>query len=205
MTDEDNNPSSNRGPAGLSAEDKKRRKKARLALKKKIATLDDEIKKSLSKTRYMRTKQQRAKENRQILLGFIGVIAIGIIAYLIFAPRKGGMDYALCRTFIEMRVEYPPELDFTYVRRFPNNKLRVWYVRHDSFGQRQIEKLDCFFNYDQNGQIFLQKAEMNRGQIDPRDIQKFNRSVPAILANPPDLTLPRGLPNDMKRFYKANE
>lgn len=185
--------------------EQKRKQQARRALRKKIATLDDTIKKSLAKTRYMRIKKQRTQSQKKMAIIIAGALVIAGLVYMIFAPRKGGMDFALCKTFVELRVEYPQELRYTYAHRFPDGKFRLWYVMHDSFGQKQIEKMDCFFKRNRNGQIYMQKAEINRGQIEPEDIRLFNLSIPGILENPPDLTLPRGLPGDLKRFYRTGE
>ncbi len=195
--------SNNPPKAPLTEKERKTRlKRARLALKKKINTVTDEIRKDLTKTRYARMHKRRKARNKTRLMIAGGVILlIGLLA-LVFAPRKGGVTFGLCKTFVELRVEYPDELRFTYARSFPGNKMRLWYVLHDSFGQKKIEKMDCFFHRNRHGQIYMAKAEINRGEIGAKEIKSFNASIPAILDNMPDLTLPKGFPSDVKRYRR---
>lgn len=179
------------------------KKKQKLALRKKIATLDKAIADSLADTQYTKKKKERAARRKKLALWAGGAALFALFVYAIFMKSKAGIQYGICKVFIETRVEYPRELRYTAVYLSPN-KVRVWYVTHDSFGQKPIERMDCFFGYDPNGQLYLQKAEINRGQIDPRAVETFNYAIPAILAYPPDLNYPKGLPEDLKSFQKAN-
>ena len=176
------------------------KKQAKLALRKKIQTIDNIINENLTKTKYAKNKEQKQKQRRKMMLWAGGALLFGLLLYVIFAKGKASIEYGLCKVFIEMRVEYPGELRFTAVQTYPS-KIRVWYVAHDSFGQKPIEKMDCSFTRV-NGRIQMTKAEINRGEIDPRDIELFNYSIPAILENPPDLNFPKGLPDDLKRFHR---
>ena len=176
------------------------KKKAKLALRKKIQTIDATIDENLAKTRYAKDKAKRKQQRQKMLLWAGGAIVLGLLLYVIFAKGKASIEYGLCKVFIETRVEYPRELRFTAVQTYPS-KIRVWYVAHDSFGQKPIEKMDCSFTRV-NGIPQMTKAEINRGEIDPRDIELFNYSIPAILENPPDLEYPRGLPGDLKLYRR---
>ena len=182
----------------------KKKKLAKKMLRKKIVTLDQSIKASLADSQYAKNKKIRTQQQQKLAMWGGGALILIALIYVLFMQGKGSLQYGLCKVFIETRVEYPVELRFTSVQTYPN-KVRVWYVPHDSFGQKAIEKMDCYFGYDQNRQIYMKKAEINRGEIDPRDIARFNASIPAILAYPPDLKYPKGLPSGLRDFQKMNK
>lgn len=181
--------------------DQEKKRKARQILKRKIATLDDEIKRSIAKSRYTQMKQKRIKTRQKALMIVGGLAVFVFLIYLVLRPGHGNMAYGLCKVFIETQVEYPVTLRYTSGRIF-KEKIRIEYAHQDSFGQNQLETMDCFIKRDEQGQYYLDKAEKNRGEIDPRTLESFNKSIPAILAYPPDLSYPQGLPNELKAYKR---
>lgn len=161
------------------------------------AALNKEIKQSLSEGRL----GKRQKNQRKLLLRVvIGVAVAGILywAYTtLFTYQKGAMTFGLCKVFLELQVEYPPELHLSYATPF-SKTVRLSYVSHDSYGQVQSSMMDCVYKQDPKRGILLDKVLVNRRQVDPEIIEKFNATIPTIYAFPPDLTYPLGLPDNIR-------
>lgn len=195
MTD---NPPPSSSTTDAALKDRKAKKaRARKALRRKIKSLDDAIQSSLADSTYAKRQRQKTALMKKIGGGALGLALVGWLLYVLFAPYKGDLRFGLCKTFIELRVTYPPALRYSFARHFPD-KMRVWYIQHDPFGHIRIEKMDCFFSYDTQGLPYLTKAELNRRAIAQDEISAFNTARDAVLSNPPDLTYPHGLPKELK-------
>lgn len=145
---------------------------------------------------------QKAKKKRAkwpwIIVGIVVLfLALG------FMPRVGTIRYGICKAFIELNDPYPGFLE--YVQAYENdNVVTIDYNRTDAFGQRTLNQMKCTFNLEENPNE-IAKADLNgRANVypleDAANIAKFNLGVPALLQNKPKLTMPRGLPDDIKDY-----
>ncbi|MFN3700805.1 MAG: hypothetical protein ACK4VI_04690 [Alphaproteobacteria bacterium] len=124
--------------------------------------------------------------------GFLLLIPLG---FWLFKPFEQGMDYGICKTFIELITPFPQSIYYSEVVSF-NDSIRVWYSQNDPFGQYRLQAVQCFFGPHEQYGMGLTRVTIGRREIDPEIVQKFNNALPAIFAYPPDLVYPIPLPND---------
>jgi len=140
-----------------------------------------------------------AKRKNMFKYGMIavGVLVFAYLVYWLFKPFKGGMPFGICRVFLEQNVQFPDTLRLSQVQRI-NDFVRIWYVQIDGFGEYRMDNIRCTYEADEQYGIRVKKVSINRRDVEPEKIEKFNRSLPVIFAHPPDLTYPRKLPDSLK-------
>lgn len=164
---------------------------------KDTLSVAEEIQQSLSKGSAGDKRKAVFKKRLKIALSIVGIF-FAIWAYKwLFTGKSGGTGFGLCRVFLELQVRYPQELRLSYVRPL-SRTMRIWYVEHDAFGQTRYDAMDCTFKKDPQRGLILDKVTINRREMDPDIIARFNTSIPAVTAYPPDLTYPKGLPDNLR-------
>jgi hypothetical protein len=144
-------------------------------------------------------EKKKLKRKKTFKLGVYGGIGLllALGCWYLFAPFKGGMAFGICKVFLELSVQYPEMLKLSTVEEMEDS-VRIWYTQLDSFGQYRMEPIQCFFKNDETQGTILSKVMVRRREVDPAIVDKFNKSIPTILANPPDLTLPTPLPDSLR-------
>jgi hypothetical protein len=127
-------------------------------------------------------------------IGVGGLVAI-VTAWM-FMPYTGTLSYGICKAFLEQNEPYPSLIKPYKVDEYPGY-VSIFYKRTDSFGYESMNTLECAFESDENGNPLytLKKVDMNGKNRkypleDEANLKKFNVGVSALVANPPDLTLP---------------
>lgn len=109
----------------------------------------------------------------------------------------GSQLFGVCRTYIELNVQYPGDLRFIDLRERPP-EITVEYMTIDSFGQHIAHRGVCMFKRDENQQIVLDYYRLKRGEKerewlfrieDPEKVRRFNLTVPFLLQQPMNLTI----------------
>ena len=171
-----------------------------MAKTKSPNTIDDQVKASIAGGKL---KDRRAKKRKMMFRagGFVLLVAFLYWAYIaLFTYQKGGMGYGICKVFLELHVQYPTELRLSYAD-ILSRRMRIWYAQHDSYGQTRFDAMDCYFQKDN---LILEKVTINRREVDPAIVARFNKSIPTLFSYPPDLTYPMGLPDDIKELKTGN-
>jgi len=134
-------------------------------------------------------------------LGATGVLLI-IIVFALFScgPRKGTILYGICKTYLEQDIAYPETIRPVRVEQFPS-ATRIYYTSIDPFGQYKLEYIECVYKFDAQNNLSVDKVLVNRREEDQDKIDSFNKSLAAIVAGKPDLTLPPPLP-DIEQLLK---
>lgn len=128
------------------------------------------------------------KKRRQILYVAIGfVFAVAILITFSCQPKKGSMMYGICRAFLEQIVDYPPTVQILYIEQFPR-AVRLYFNQTDAFGQFTQDMVECVG--DPKGELKFSEVLINRKQVDAEKVERFNKTIPAVVASEPDLTLP---------------
>lgn len=169
--------------------DNKASEDGRSAAEKEI---DDAIADNAAKLAKKKTRK------RKIIKGSLLTFSL-LVAYIIYwglKPMQGTMAFGICKTFIEMNVRFPSTLRLSTVEQFATS-VRIWYVQVDAFGEYRLEPIQCYFKPDKSLPFVVEKITSNRREIDPQLVTNFNRILPMIFANPPDLALPWGLPDSL--------
>ena len=134
-----------------------------------------------------RTRQK----NRKITYSIIGLFAVLILIALFSCDTapKGGLAYALCATFAERLVPFPPTITVNGLEQ-GRKATRVYYTHTDAFGQFRQEMLDCEFGTDAEGRTIMTRVELNRRPVPEEEIESFNSVLGAVAQSDPDQTLP---------------
>lgn len=162
--------------------------------KKAAADLEATLEKTPAQLKSAKTL--KTKRIKQGALGSFILFLIWII-YMLFVPYKGGMTFGVCKVFLELYVPYPSTLRLSTVDDL-GSSVRIWYTHSDSFGQYQLEPIQCFYREDPNLPFALDRVTVRRRELDAARIETFNHSLPTIFANPPDLSLPWPLEDSLK-------
>ncbi len=131
------------------------------------------------------------KKIKQILYGGASILVM-LIALAIFSlqPKKGPMSYGICSTFLEMNTPYPNTLQYTDLEG-SRTALRIYFSSIDPFGEQKQEMIECTFGPDDAGTgMKLTKVSRNRRPIDSEIVNKFNATLPIIIASDPYLVMP---------------
>lgn len=171
-----------------------------------LATVDAERKKPTMKRRRKKvqrdlvkeadkaiaTEAEKKKRRRSTRRKFAAGVVLLIVAILYYGlqPLKGTVRYGVCRTFIELKIPYPSTLQVNVVEESAQ-AVRIYYSHIDAFGSSRLNMIECEYGIDPQRGLILSTVSINRQVVDAEEVKSFNFSVPYILANPPDLRLPR--------------
>jgi hypothetical protein len=135
-------------------------------------------------------KRKGKKSNkRYIALGALGFISA--VAWWGTRPFSGTIEYGICKTFIELRLNYPQTLMTSQIEDF-NNALRLHYTYIDPYGQYRMDFAQCTFRTNPtSGQLYLAEVKINRVKLDDKIVNAFNQTMPVFDMYQPDLVLPR--------------
>lgn len=137
-------------------------------------------------------------------LGFLGlVIMIGMV------PMQGSMRYGICRTYVELSELYPEQIKFLSVE--DGDPVKIFYKKVDPFGADSVNAIECFFKRDSAGNFLdeISKIDIN-GKFrtyeaeKAENIKRFNTGIPAIIQNPPDLTLPDFSQDNISQYKNSD-
>lgn len=165
--------------------------------KKTKTRADDEIDAAISRSKVKEKKDSLKKRRLKfgVILSVIALLGYGI--YFLFIPYQGTMAFGICKVFLELNTQYPKTMRLSTVEEL-GMSVRIWYTQIDSFGEYRLEPLQCYFKPDDTSGFILDKVTLNRREVDPLLVSEFNKSIPTILAYPPDLTLPVPLPDSLQ-------
>lgn len=156
---------------------------------------------------------QKIAGSKILTYGFIGFVFL-LIVILLFScgPRKGTMQYGICKSFLELVLPYPHTIKSNIVEQY-SSAVRIYFTHTDAFGEYRLNMIECAFANDEfTGQgfvkdiifdNFLDIAEIepikgNRYKVKQEILDEFNVSIPAIAASEPDLTLPPRMPDTLR-------
>lgn len=134
------------------------------------------------------------KRKKRFKYGLI-LLTLPALFYLVhwmFKPFSSDMRFGFCRVFLELNVQYPQKLVLSEVEE-RSKFVRIWYMKTDAFGQERMENMECFHGYDETKGYFISKIRIDRREVDPEKVARFNTSLSTIMAYPPELTYPRRL------------
>ena len=141
------------------------------------------------------------------VIGFVGLVTMAMM------PSKGTIYFGICKVFIEQNEPYPTSIRYLLAEEYINwNPIKIFYRRVDTFGANTVEMVDCYFKTDEAGNFIpqLDKVDYN-GKVRVYEAEKqevidrFNKGIPAILENQPDLTYPWFSLDDIKSYKDLEE
>lgn len=145
-----------------------------------------------------RKRKKRKGRFKQLGAGLATLIILFGI-FQLFKPYQGTMLFGICKVFLEQQVQFPDTLRLSVVQEFQESA-RLWYSQIDAFGAYRMEPMECFYKADARSGAIIDYVTVGRRQLDPDIVARFNASIPVILQNPPDLTLPTGFPDSLSEL-----
>lgn len=175
-----------------------KRMKAKAAKADLRSQAEKDVDEALAKSALAAKRKEERKFQMKLAAaaGVFLVLAYGVWL-VFFSVTKGTKGYGLCKTFLELNVQYPSLLRISTVEIF-DTSARIWFTQFDSFGDYRMEPIQCYFKIAEDGTVSVDRILISRREVDPKKVQKFNVLVPMLLANPPDLTLPDPLPDSLE-------
>ena len=175
---------------------KKAQKEAEKAKSKKLAKEPDEIEEALANSKL--AEQQRVKRKKMFNYAFyIAGLTFLFWAYdFLFSAYTADIKYGICKVYLELDVQYPQDLRVSTVDDY-GTYVRIWYTQLDAFGEYRMEQIQCNFRADPVTKLALEKVAINRREVDPAKVERFNTSIPVIIANPPPLEIPPPLTDSL--------
>ena len=158
----------------------------------------DEIDEALAQGKLAEKKKRVRKKmvKRGAIAGGLGLLALFL--FWGFAPFKGGITFGICKVYLETHVRFPQYLRLSKIDNF-GDSIRIWYTQIDPFGEYRLENIHCFYGYDEKTQnSIVERIAINRRDVAQDKLDAFNRTLPIIAANPPDLTYPTQLPDSLR-------
>lgn len=190
---------------GVEMVDREERKAQRKALKEaerakakalKEVKEPDEIDQALANSRL--GEQQRAQRKRYFKYGtYVLGLTLVFWAYdFLFAPYTSDMKYGICKVYLELNVQYPQDLRISTVEDY-GTYVRIWYTQLDAFGEYRMEQIQCNYIADEVLGMKIEKVAINRREVDPAKVERFNTSIAVIRDFPPSLVIPPPLTDSL--------
>lgn len=145
-------------------------------------------------------KEKRDKSRKKRIKWGIGGLGLAFLAYgfrLLLVPFEGDLSFGVCKLFLELNSRFPHTIRLSEVEVLASS-VRIWYVDTDAFGQQRLEPIQCYYKEDQTYGMIIDRITIDRRDVDPLKVNAFNRILPVILQNPPDLSLPDPLPDNLE-------
>ena len=143
--------------------------------------------------------KRRTARKRQFNIGIAAgvLLVLSYAVYWLFKPIEGGMAFGICRVFLENSVRFPNHLRLSTVEEF-DNSVRIWYTQVDSFGEYRMEPIQCYYKQDPERGTMVDKVTINRREVDPKIVERFNQALSSMVQYPMDLNLPEPLPDSLE-------
>ncbi len=172
--------------------DKKKKEKA----EKQAKQLDEIDEAMISGKLGVERKTRRKRQFKYAGFTAFGLFLVWGMNYLL-KPFEAGVTYGICKTFLETNVQFPQYLRLSSIEEF-DNSIRIWYTQLDAFGEYRLENIQCYFAYSEERGSYVDKITVDRREVDPEKVEKFNAVLPVVLASPMDLTRPQRLPDSLR-------
>jgi hypothetical protein len=156
-------------------------------------------------------KKEPMSPQKKKQLSIAGGAFVFILMVLIaFMPMQGSERYGVCKVYLELSELYPREIKYLSVEDW--DPVKIHYRKVDPFGVESVNLIECYSKRDSAGNLLYELAKVDiNGKAKayeaekPEVVERFNKSISAILANLPDLTLPNFSLDDIKNYQEVEQ
>ncbi len=143
-----------------------------------------------------RKRDKKRKTVKRSIYGFLAFLAF--IIWYGFQPLTAGMEFGICRTFVESRMTFPQTMKIVNYDQFGDSH-RVFYTYTNPYGYHRSEMIECVITQDSNRNYVVQDIRLQRGRaresVDRQIVARFQEQVPGIVKYKPNRIIP-ALPRD---------
>jgi hypothetical protein len=160
-----------------------------------------------SLTREERIALAKKRKSRKKTLKWSGGIFVALVLVLIwygFRPLTGTINVGVCRTFVQLQVPYPQSVKLSSTEQI-DRIMRMYYTYTGTFGETRSDMIECKFMTTPQGQLALESVMINRDPVDQEKIDRFNMTIPIIIANKPSLIVPAPPKDDLVTLKPADD
>lgn len=134
-------------------------------------------------------------------LAFAAVIIMAAAVFLMTPKTKQGTwRYGACQVFLERHVRFPDTIDLIAVSE-TRVGAKIMFSHTNAYGYNQTQLMECIFE-NKNNAITMKKATIDRRNIEAKQVNEFNLSLPVVLKNLPDLAYPPRAPSRLEKIKK---
>lgn len=136
------------------------------------------------------TAAQRKKRRRTQKMVVGGVFALLLVfVWYGFQPITATTEYGVCRTLAELHAQNHNTMKVISYENY-GPAWKIFYTYTGQYGEQRSNYIDCVFTRDQNGQMIIKEAKINRKPIEKEELARFNTTIPAVIAAGLDLVVP---------------
>ncbi len=140
------------------------------------------------KKRMTADQRKKRRQKQKMAAGGILLLLIGFIWYGL-QPITATIEYGICRTLAETKSHNNMTMKvISYENYGPSWK--IFYTFTGQYGEQRSNYIDCTFTRDAQGALILKDAKINRIPLDKDILERFNKSIPAVVAANPSLAIP---------------
>ncbi len=161
-------------------------------------TANDDTDRKQARERAAALKEKRKKQ--KMYLG-IGAAVLVFLIWFAMQPLRAGINFGVCRTYLEARMKYPTSFQVTRYDEY-GRSLRIFYTYTDAFGGTRSEMAECIAIPDASGGIVMHDIKINRKSINKEELDRFNKTIPGIIAHNPDTIIPRPAGDDLRSLKR---
>lgn len=155
------------------------------------------------KKRMTAAQRRKRRKIQKMIAGGVLLLLVLFIWYGI-QPFRGNMDYGICRTFAELRAGHPETMRIISYENY-GSSWKIFYSYIGEYGEQKSNFIDCTFTNDPvRGHRIMKEVKINRIPVEKELLDRFNLSIPGVIAGKPDLVIPAPLSETDLRGLRNN-
>ena len=107
-------------------------------------------------------------------------------------PLTATIEYAVCRTLAELHSQNHNTMKVISYENY-GPAWKIFYTFTGQYGEQRSNYIDCVFTRNEQGKLILREAKINREPLSKEALQRFNLSIPAVIAAKPSLAVSKPL------------
>lgn len=149
-----------------------------------------------------RSSMQKLK-NQKLWIGIGASILLILIVAFACMPRKGTIQYGICKIYIEKNIAIFPSTFYEILSYETYGLAHIEYMNINLEGDKSYEIVECKFVQSPTRGLELTEVVHERDRRPDEEIKKFNKIIPIIIESPPDLTMPPWPSYDLKKLWRG--
>lgn len=143
------------------------------------------------KKRLSTAQRKKRRQKQKMAAGGVFFLLIVFIWYGL-QPITATIEYGICRTLAEMKSHNNMTMKVISYENY-GPAWKIFYTFTGQYGEQRSNYIDCVFTRDPQGNLILKNAKINRDPLSKDALDRFNKSIPGVIAANPSLNVPTRL------------